>query len=295
MARTRRNKQSKAVRPATPSPDPPPPKEAGDPAAAEPAEARRSRPVLVWVSGIVAAVIVTASGVVFTGWFNSLGSAVFDEIGNTPPVTVAHVMTQNELLELALREPVTAPQDRAILLGRPNETQREAFLDRYQAAGVEQMWIAIVLQGNRAGLRITDVRPRVLRRAPLHDGALLKPKSAGEAPAIQLISDLDRADRRPTTPKDRRTPYFSAKQIDLVRGEQTTLSITMTADKAFYEFDFVATIVSDGRAVQMTIKRPDGRPFRLTGRAKKYGAIYRDAPSGAWESPAICDWKQEGC
>ncbi|NUW35970.1 hypothetical protein HTZ77_31805 [Nonomuraea sp. SMC257] len=244
--------------------------------------------MIAWVAGIAAAVIGTASGVVFTGWFNSLGPAAFDGLGGSPPVTVAYVMLQNDGLDLALREPVTAFQDRAILLGRPDAAQRAAFLERYRAAGIGRMQITVVLEGNRAGLRIADVRPRVLSSAPPSDAALLTPSSAGEAPAIEVVADLDRPVPRLTTKKDPRVPYFSTRQIDLVRGERATLSITAATTKGFYEFEFVATVVSDGHAEELRITAPGGRPFRLTARSRAYRAVYRTSPADGWEPPAVC-------
>ncbi|MBT2229141.1 hypothetical protein [Nonomuraea sp. NEAU-A123] len=244
--------------------------------------ARPGRAVLAWVAGIVGAVIVAAVGAVFTGWFGSLGPGAFDEISREAPVTAAYVKTITDGPDLALREPVTAAQDRAILLGRPDAAQHEAFLERYRAAPVGETRVIVVLNGNRAGLRIADIRPRIVTREPVPDGALLSPAHAGEQGTIEVAADLDRPTPRFTSVKDRDTPYFETKQIDLVRDERVTFIMTLTACKAYYEFELVATVISNGRAEQVVIRSPGGLPFRLTGPARAYRTVYDESSMGGW-------------
>lgn len=261
----------------------------------EPSGETRGRPVLTWVAGIVSAVIITVVGAVFTAWFSSLGPATFDAVSDGLPVKIASVAVEGDPLDLALREPVTTQKDRAILLGQPDDAQREAFLERYRAAPVERMEVVVVLEGNRAGLRITDIRPDILHRGPVSDGALLSQATAGEVPAIEVVADLDKRDPRVTTAKNPRTAYFSAKQIDLVRGERTTIHFTVIAHKAYYEFRLVATVVSDGRAERVTITLPGGRPFRVSGKAKEYHTVYDESPMGGWKLPEFCGEQGAAC
>ncbi|MFD1538230.1 hypothetical protein [Nonomuraea guangzhouensis] len=281
MPRARRTKRDKSPASGKKSPELKP-NEPSEPAGEGAGGARPGRAVLAWVAGIVGAVIVAAAGAVFTGWFGSLGPGAFDEISREAPVTAAYVKITTDNVDLALREPVTAAQDRAILLGRPDEAQHEAFLERYRAAQVGATKVMVVLNGNRAGLRIADIRPRILTREPLPDGALLSPASAGEQGTIEVAADLDRAKPRFTSVKDRDTPYFETKQIDLVRDERVTFIMTLTACKAYYEFELVATVISNGRAEQVVVRRPGGLPFRLTGPARAYRTVYDESPMGGW-------------
>ncbi|NJP88793.1 hypothetical protein HCN51_04870 [Nonomuraea sp. FMUSA5-5] len=239
--------------------------------------------------------LVAAGGVVFSGWFTSLGTGVFDGLGSREPLTVAYVSIGDDGPDLALRERVTAPHDRAILLGRPDAAQEESFMERYRAARVGSMVVVAVLSGNRAGLRIADVRPRVLKREPVSDGALLRVTHAGEAGTIEVAADLDERVPRFVPVKGRKTPYFQVKQIDLVRDERVTLAMTLTACEAFYEFEFVATVVSGGRTEQVVIRRPGGLPFRLTGPARKYRSVYGENPLGGWRPTSPPAPAKRGC
>jgi len=293
MPRARRTKRDKSPAngkkpPARKRSDPSNPTEPTEPTekSAQSAESaggtRPGRAVLAWVAGIVGAVIVAAAGAVFTGWFGSLGPGAFDEISRTAPLTAPLVLIANDGPSLALREPVTVAQDRAVLLGRPDSAQHEAFLERYRAAQVGGMTVMVVLNGNHASLRIADLRPHILTRGPVSDGALLNPASAGEQGTIEVAADLDRPAPRFTSVKDRDTPYFETKQIDLVRDERVTFIMTLTACKAYYEFELVATVVSNGRAEQVVIRRPGGLPFRLTGPARAYRSAYDQSSIGGW-------------
>ncbi|UBU08959.1 hypothetical protein [Nonomuraea gerenzanensis] len=254
---------------------------------------KSGRGLVMWVAGIVSAVLAAAAGVVFTGWFNTLGPGVFDEVVSKEPLTVAYVSISDEGPSIALRDPVTSPQDRAILLGRADAMEEAAFLERHRAAQVGRMVVVAVLSGNRARLRIADVRPRVLEREPVSDSALLNPASAGEEGTIEIAADLDRPVPLFVPLKGRKTPYFQTKQIDLVRDEQVTLAMTLTACEAYYEFEFVATVVSDGRAEEVVIRRPGGLPFRLTGPAREYGVSYDEHPMGGWRPASASPVKQE--
>lgn len=262
---------------------------AGPPPGTEaPEEGRRSgRALLTWVAGILSAVIAAVVGVVFTGWFGSLGPGAFDELsGVAAPFTVAYVSIRDDP-DLALREPVATARDRAILLGIPEEGERAEFMERHHAAPVGNVTAIAVLNGNRSSLRIADLRPRILSRGPVSAGALLRPAGAGEAGTIEIRADLDRKAPRfmPVEGNDKDTPYFESQQIDLARDERATLIMTFTARKAYYEFDIVATVVTGDGTEEVVIRGPGDRPFRVTGPAPDYRAEYSESPQGGWAIP----------
>ncbi|MGW5263424.1 hypothetical protein ACWEQG_20825 [Microbispora sp. NPDC004025] len=233
------------------------------------------------MAGIVGAVIVAAAGVMFTAWFNEHGSDAIDRIGGAAAVKVPHVEVHYSSQDLALRETVTDPRDRAVLLGS-TDLRHGALLERHHAALVGQMDVTVVLEGNRSSLRVADIKPRVLTRQPVSDGAYLIAVTAGETDTIEMAADLDRLDPYFTTGDKQRTSYFLAKQIDLKQDERVTLSLSITGRKAYYEFDLVATVVTEGRAEQMVIRAPGGVPFRLTGPAADYRSFYIASPNGGW-------------
>ncbi|MFG3439244.1 hypothetical protein ACGF0J_18525 [Nonomuraea sp. NPDC047897] len=248
----------------------------------EPAGGDGWKAARTWVAGIVSAVLVAAVGVVFTTWFSSRGTDAIDRINGTPPITIGHVAVHHEERDIVLREPVTDPKERGILLGSATAEERAALLDRHHAAVTDAMNATVVLVGNRNSLRIVDVKPRVLTRAARSDGALLEATTAGEVDTVELAADLDRPAPRFTTSDDPDVPYFVTKQIDLKRDERVTLSLAIKGRRAYYEFDLLATVLAADRTEQVVINGPGGSPFRLTGRTETFRSVYTEMPGGGW-------------
>ncbi|GAA0939312.1 hypothetical protein [Nonomuraea longicatena] len=237
----------------------------------------------VWLAGIGSAVLIAAIGVVFTTWYTAGGIDAVDSIGGAPPLTIGHVAVDLEERPLVLREPVSDPRDRATLLSRATgDAEMAAVLARHRVATIGATNVTVVLTGNRSSLRIIDVRPRVLVRAPPADGALLRQGTAGEAGTVELVADLDRRPVRFAAKKEPRTAYFTKQQIDLKRDERVTLSLSIVGESAYYEFDLVATVLAEDRSEEVVINGPGGVPFRLTGPADSYRSTYRGLETGGW-------------
>jgi hypothetical protein len=59
---------------------------------------------------------------------------------------------------------------------------------------IDWMNITVVLVGNRSGMRIVDLKPRIVARESMSDGAYLKAAGgSGEAGTVELRADLDKA------------------------------------------------------------------------------------------------------
>ncbi len=246
-----------------------------------PERSGRGRAAVSWVAGILSAVVIAAIGVVFTTWYGSRGVDAIDRISGSRPVNVVYVDIDESERKIALRERVSDSRERVIFLGRDG-VQYQALRTRHHAALIGEMQVTVVLEGSRSTLRIVDIQPRVLTKGPVSKGALLVPTTAGEVGTIELSADLDRPTPRFTTPKNRRTPYFTSKQIDLKRDERVTLVMSIKGRKAYYEFDLVATVIAEGRTEKISIKGPDGTPFRLTGPAVDYDSVYVQSSIGGW-------------
>ncbi|WP_336209186.1 hypothetical protein [Nonomuraea sp. LPB2021202275-12-8] len=253
-----------------------------------------------WLAGILSAVLIAAIGVVFSTWFSARGPDTMDRIGGGPPITVGYVAIDFTGRVSALREAVTDPEGRVALRASAADATREVVLTRHRRALIDLMNVTVTLVGNRSSLRIVDMKPRILTRGPVSDGARLSASSAGETGTIELAADLDRKAPRFTMAEDPQTPYFRKKQIDLKRDERVTLNMTIAGEKAYYEFDLLLTVLVEDRTEQMVINGPDKTPFRLTGAAKSYRSYYRDSPLGGWEPLSrdqVCemDPKAKGC
>lgn len=279
MARGRRDKNARARTVSAP------------PRKQEPEQAASGRwkGPLTWFAGIASGVIIAAVGVVFTTWFNGPGSGAIDAVSSGPPIEVGHVAVDDSELPTVLREPVTDPGER-VLMRSGGSDQLDALLTRHRVASVGDMNVTVVLVGNRNSVRIVDMKPVVRSRGLVSDGAFLAPITAGEVDTVELSTDLDRPPLRFTTPEDRRTSYFSKKQIDLKRDERVTLSLSIRGKKQYYEFDLVATVLAGDRSEQVVIKGPDGSPFRLTGAAKSYRSYYQESAMGGWEFRSRDQW-----
>ncbi|WP_043630843.1 hypothetical protein [Nonomuraea candida] len=242
-----------------------------------------------WLAGIAGAVILAVFGVVFTDWYNSDGSDTVGRVRGTAPITVGHVAVDHSERDLVLREPVTDPEDRAIMPATHADQRRAAVFARHRMAPVGAMDVTVVLTGNRSSLRIVDIAPRVLARLPVSDGARLIAITGGETDTVEMAADLDRAAPRFTTGEG--AAYFRKKQIDLKRDERVTLSLSFTGRKAYYEFDLVVTALADDRTEQVVVKGPDGGPFRLSGKAPRYRSYYREMQQGGW-LPVSCEGRR---
>ncbi|MEU8201503.1 hypothetical protein [Streptosporangium sp. NPDC049046] len=186
--------------------------------------------------------------------------------------------------DTALREPVTDPGERAVLLSSASGSRHDAVMARHHRAPLEKTDVTVVLVGNRSSLRIVDIKPRVLDRKPVSDGALLVYTPAGgEVDTIELSADLDEPAPRFATGKDPDTSYFRKKQIDLKRGERVTLSMSVKGTAAYYEFDLLVTVLAEDQTEQITIKGPDNNPFRVTGIADAYRTYYTLSPLRGWQ------------
>jgi hypothetical protein len=233
--------------------------------------------------GFIAALVIMLIGVVFTAWYTARGPDMIDRLTGTPPITIGHVSTDLESQDIALREPVTDPAGRRALLGAhrpPDEWQ--ALLTRHKAAAVGQITVTVVLTGNRSSLRIVEIKPRIKVREPLSDGAFLAVSTEGVTETVAVKANLDETSPRFVTADNPRVRYFSAKQIDLKEDERVTLEMTISAKKAYYEFDLVATVLADEHSEQVVITAPGGSPFQVTGEAETYRSLYTRAQRDAW-------------
>jgi hypothetical protein len=169
-----------------------------------------------------------------------------------------------------------APAEHALLSRDPSIRQLTKVLSSHRAARVGGMNVLIVLQGQRDNpIRIIDVRPRIIRSGPPPSGTCLTVPAQGSSEEYTIKADLDR--QRPGGG----APRFLSKSIDLAYGERTTIEMTVKATRRWYEWD-IEVIYAHGsgtRPASAFFRGSDGQPFRVTGKARKYAAVYNDPSS----------------
>lgn len=168
-------------------------------------------------------------------------------------------------------------EDAARLLGSRDFGELSALLSRHRAARVGKAGVVVVLQGRRSQtIRIVDVRPHIIATGPVPDGTCVSLSTQGEGDTRVVTADLD----APRPPKGRST--FLDKSIDLALDERVTVDVEVGAKRHFYEWDIEVTYdYGDGAVLRTThIGSPTGGPFRLTGAARRYQAVYRESGQG---------------
>ncbi|WP_155357422.1 hypothetical protein [Acrocarpospora macrocephala] len=216
-------------------------------------------------------VLSTVAAGILVAWMPTGGRDLIDRMTNADPLPLLRV-TEDLEGAVALDRPIDDADDRAALLTDPDSFPR--LVAKYGGATVGRVDVSIVAEGGRGRVRVVDIRPRIARKLPALDDSYFLPGSGGEPAVISMTSYLDRPDIRFHLPGKAGGLYFSAKHIEIARGEQVGLLLTFEAKKAYYEFDIVVTVLADGREYQKIINRKDGTKFRVTGVAADYRRFY---------------------
>ncbi|MFI2352148.1 hypothetical protein ACH492_35190 [Streptomyces sp. NPDC019443] len=239
---------------------------------------------------MAAAVVGTVVSAILTGWFQEAAPDLSRRALGSPALEVRFAADiSDQTAPFALQKPVTTPQDRAMLVEPTSSREWQNFIREKNAAPVDRADMQIVLEGGRSKIRIVDLRPRILHKSTRWGGAYFIPATAGEVEAISVSADLDHPDPHFTQGKKGSRNYFHEKQLELARGEQVTLTISVTAKAAAYEFDFVATVIADGKIHDVPIRLPGKKPFLITARQAKpsgYSQVFKEQGEAWVQAPA---------
>jgi len=224
--------------------------------------ARPFRWLGVTVAGGLATII---AGAVLTGW--SWAQDQWRDFHREPRISAIVYSPENAGISFAFPETIASGPDRRLLLNGGYQP-----LLRSRAVRIGTMKVLLVLRGRRNDpIRVLDVRPRILSSGPVAAGTCLSLPSAGDSPVFPVKADLDRL-ASVRAPAGR----LLEKNIDLVYGERASVELTVTAGKRRYEWDIeVSYAYGDSDQVQLAHFAPEaGRPFRLTGPARRYAITY---------------------
>lgn len=194
------------------------------------------------------------------------------DLAGIPAVTGTVVSTIQPGDRLATATDLS-PAEYALLARDPSMPHLTRLMASHRAARIGEMTAIAILQGRRSNLvRIIDVRPRILRSGPPPEGACVTVAIAGGPTEYTIEVDLDR--QRPDGGRSRYLP----ESIDLSYGEHATVEMLVRARRRWYEWDMevVYAAGSGTRLERLFLRGPDGEPFRVTGPARRYAAVYND-------------------
>jgi hypothetical protein len=151
---------------------------------------------------------------------------------------------------------------------------------------------ALVLEGGtHRDLSVVAMRARILKRGPALSGAQITCQSAGAAEAIGVLFDLD--EKRPVARELRNpyslevgAPYFEQGNIvRLTKGEIQPFLLIGVTKRHYVEWEVEADVIVDGKTETFTINN-DGKPFKVTGPARKKTGYERYIEWQWYEQPA---------
>lgn len=237
---------------------------------------------------IVAAVTTLATGIAQGAAAWVVGRLPQSETTSAPrppePLTVAVTTDIGDAGDrFALTSRLTdGPAAVALMAGDPNDSW-PTFLDDHGGAPVGSLMVKMVFTGQRDDqVRVTDIQLSKAETGSVLNGSVIQLSSQGEAQSIKMSANLDEA--RPRILGEDGKPYFvSGGNIDLKKGEQQTLQLTLTAEERFHRWSFAIDYVDErGQSQRIFVDRrgrisrsaPTSELFALTGPAKSYGTTW---------------------
>lgn len=173
---------------------------------------------------------------------------------------------------VVLKDPLQARDQAAIQLN----SDVDAVIQRHGGAWMNKLPIDLSLRGGSGQATVTaiGIRPRGRIQPPL-SAALLCHSTAGNSPVSQLTADLDAT---PPIVKINGKRYGERSIITVNAGEQVPVHLTVSLSRGYLEFDIIVTYAyKDNPSVSLPVYDGDPklkRPFRITGAAPGYHAIY---------------------
>ncbi|MGW4425843.1 hypothetical protein [Streptosporangium sp. NPDC004631] len=243
---------------------------------AQDSQAPAVRRLGTWLVGAFGAGFTALIAATITGAWPWTADTVQDLRGSSPVRVVAESsIWPNDII--AMDDRLTSGRDHALLLNYPSNRELADMFRRHKAARVKTMTVTVIVEGLRSKpVRVIDVRPRVLSTAKRRSGTcIVFPPPQGESPLYLVKADLDTF--RPPAGRSQ----FLKTSVDLKQDERLTVELTVKATRASHEWDVEVLYDYGGdSAIQRTYARQaDGQPFRLSGRAKRYGMAFAD-PNG---------------
>ena len=224
--------------------------------------------------------VITLAGVVLTSFLSlvllpvgkDLISDKAKEVTAGPVLWVSAMSKEPEEGCEALKDPLQAPDRAAIALN----SDVDAILQRHGGAWTDELSIDLSLRGGSGQATVTaiDIRPRGKAQPPL-SAALLCHSTAGSSSVPRLTANLDLT---PPIVKINGKRYGDRSAITINAGEQIPAHLMVSLTRGYLEFDIVITYAyKDKPSESLSVYDGDPklkRPFRVTGAAPGYQAVY---------------------
>lgn len=183
--------------------------------------------------------------------------------------------------------------------GPPSYEKAYSWVSARGGVDVGESHLRMLLENNgQDRVTIRSINAKVIRRLePIAVTDVVSP-SAGTNDLVALAFDLDSGDLVVAQPeklgagRDTDTsemPFFSTKNVTLDPGESADIKITTRAQDCHCLYTFVVEMVKPDATSTLEIGGTGGRPFAITGPAKRYATTYGNGQlscmtSGLFES-----------
>ncbi|HEX2316561.1 MAG TPA: hypothetical protein VHJ17_22650 [Thermomonospora sp.] len=228
----------------------------------------------VWLGSVLAAGVlatVTATAGVLGG---RLGTGLGTSPGEGRDPVGHHVIVDHQSPDAyALPRALTEGPDRtALLTGRAEAASLAA---RHQGAAVSSLAVTLVLTGQRtAPVTVVDVHPELAAPCTSNlNGTYIPVLNQGDRGAASFTVDMDKPKPR-LVRTDRKGQTFPQLNIDLKLDERYTLALVFTARRHHCAFTLKVRYLDRKGPATLTVTDPEGRPFALTGKARRYAVRY---------------------
>jgi hypothetical protein len=229
---------------------------------------------LVWIGGLVTALVAAAAAAFGTGLGTSLFSAARSTTSGAataavkgPPVLIDSVARDpdqpNFSYVLPQRLILTKAQLQSLNRLSPNDPAYNAWFTSRDGVQPEPAVLKLVVEGNRPHpILLIDMGIKDTCANPLNGTYFSNGFNGGTVANLAVVFDLDLAHPVPQNGLANGS-YFSAHSVSLKQGEQEVFKIVIDSTR-YCQYQITLTVV-DGTKTETEVVSDHGQPFKVTG------------------------------
>jgi hypothetical protein len=235
-------------------------------------------------------VVAAIAALIATGIVHAGSSAVHSALSHPAqssavpavPFTVASSVAYGDCDAFALPAALDTGQNYALLISGSRFTDEgwAQFLDPLAGSPVGSVDIALTFAGvPAASARITDVEVKPVHVGNVDNGTFIPvPHQGGGDISYNFSVNLD--DPNATLQGLNGQSDFPGFEINVNSTVSSTVNVLFSATKHDYSWIFVIDYDVNGVIKTMDVRRPDGKPFTLTGESPQYSEVFQYAGTG---------------